>query len=137
MAVKYHVGSREQLLCDLAADAFKGVDAEVSDDTKCAELRQYLVRYSEVALQNASLVRFMLSNPRFLPKVLCDYTSHIRLRTQAINDGDTGDVMLNLLIDYIHGFVFAADAAPTEINLTLEECMKSIDWLIGVLESRH
>ena len=136
MAVKYHVGSREELLRDLAADAFKGLDASVPAGTQSAELRQYLLRYCRRALRNVGLVRFMLSDPKHLPKVLCDYTAQVRLRTQAINDGDRNDVLLNLLIDYIHGFVFAADAAPSEISPAVKDCMKSIDWLIDALESR-
>ena len=135
MAIKYHVGSRDQLLTDLAADAFEGVDASITGDTPCAELRHYLARYCTLALQNVGLVRFMLSDPTFMPQVLRDYTSQVRLRTQAINQGDPGDIMLNLLIDYVHGFVFAAEAAPAGTSLTLEDGMKSIDWLIDMVQS--
>lgn len=137
MTAKYHVSSREQLLSDLAAQIFEGIDANVSSETPSAELRQLLMRYSERALMNADLVRFLLSKPNCMPTVLNEFTSQIRQRTQAINSGDPGDVMLNLLIDYVHGFVFAADAAPTEINLTLADCMRSIDWLMDVMDSSH
>jgi len=136
MAAKYHVGSRDQMLSDLAAQIFEGIDADVSGETLSAELRRLLVRYCELVLKNADLVRFLLSKPDCMPKVLSEFTSQVRQRTQAMNDGDTGDVMLNLLIDYIHGFVFAADAAPREVTLTLDDCMRSIDWLMNVTESR-
>ncbi|WP_341366186.1 hypothetical protein [Yoonia sp. BS5-3] len=137
MAAKYHVGSRDQLLSDLAAQIFEGIDAGDAGETPSAELRQLLVRYSELALKNADLVRFLLSNPNCMPKALGEFTTQVRRRTQAINHGDAGDVMLNLLIDYVHGFVFAADAAPTGVNLTLDNCMSSIDWLMDVMESRR
>ena len=135
MAVSYHVGSRDQMLSDLTAQVFADVASSVPNGTHSAELRHYLARYCELALQNADLVRFMLTKPDSLPNALQEFTAQIRLRTQAINDGDIDDVMLNLLIDYVHGFVFSADAAPTEICLTLEDCMKSVDWLMAVLES--
>lgn len=137
MAVSYHVGSREQMLCDLAARAFEGVASTVPESTPVAELRLYLVRYCELAMQNAGLVRFMLTNPDFMPRVLREFTDQVRARTQAVNDGDADDVMLNLLIDYVHGFVLSADAAPAGVSLTVEDCMRSIDWLMEVLKSRH
>ncbi len=137
MAVKHHVGSRDQLLSDLAAHIFEGIDAGVAGETPSAELRQLLVRYSGLTLKNADLVRYLLSNPNCMPKALSEFTTQIRRRTQAINHGDSDDAMLNLLIDYVHGFVFAADAAPTEVSLTLENCMNSIDWLLDVMESRR
>ena len=120
MAIKYHVGSREELLCDLVADAFKGIEANIQCSSPYTELKHYLAQYSGYALQNASLVRFMLGNPDFIPKILHEYTSHIRQRTQAINNGDPEDVLLNLLIDYIHGFILSAEAAPSNIKLTLK-----------------
>ena len=137
MAVSYHVGSREQMLCDLAAQVFEGIASSVPEGTPGSELRSFLVRYSERALGNAGLVRFMLTNPDFIPKVLSEFTAQVRTRTRAINDGDTDDVMLNLLIDYVHGFVLSADAAPAGVSLTVEDCMKSIDWLMEALASRH
>ncbi|WP_299474968.1 TetR/AcrR family transcriptional regulator [uncultured Roseibium sp.] len=137
MAVKYHVGSREQLLRDIAAQTFEGIDASVSVGTPRAELRLLLVRYIELALKNADLVRFLLSTPNCMPQSLRDFTSQVKYRTQALNGGDPGDVMLNLLIDYIHGFVFAADAAPNEISLTLDQCLNSIDWLMDVMDLGH
>lgn len=134
MAAKYHVGSRDDLLSDLATQIFEGIDTNISGATPREELRQLLVLYSEIALMNADLVRYLLSKPNGLPKVFSNYTSLVRIRTQAINGGDPGDVMLNLLIDYVHGFVFAADAAPSEIGLNLEDCMRSIDWVLDLTE---
>jgi len=136
MAVSYHVGSREQMLCDLAAQVFQGVAVNVPEGTPGAELRHFLIRYIELALQNVGLVRFMLTNPNFMPEVVTEFTAQVRIRTQAVNHGDADDVMLNFLIDYIHGFVFSADAAPAGVNLTVEDCMKSIDWLMAALKTR-
>lgn len=136
MAIAYHIGTRDQMLGDLAAQAFEDVADDVIPGTPSTELRQYLVRYSERALENTDLVRFMLSRPNFLPKVLEDFTAQIRVRTQSLNKGDPDGVMLNLVIDYIHGFVFAADAAPPDIDLSIQDCMKSIDWLIDTLPHR-
>ncbi len=136
MAARYHVGNRDQMLSDLAAEIFAGLDAGVSNETPIDGLRQLFMRYGDLALQNADLVRFLLSKPDCMPSVLSRFTSQVRLKTQALNHGDADDVLLNLLIDFIHGFVFAADATSHDNTLTLTDCMRSIDWVLSAAKSK-
>ncbi len=125
MAVSYHVGSRDQMIADLIAQSFEGVASDVPEGTPSEKLRFLLLRYCEVALAHSSLVRCMLSDPKKIPEAVQQLSELVRQQTRSLNDGDKGDVMLNLLIDYTHGFVFSAAAAPPQIKLTLDDCAKA------------
>ena len=136
MAVSYHVGSRDQMIAELIERAFEGVASDVPNGSPSEKLRFLLLRYCEVALTNSSLVRCMLAEPKLMPKSVLLLTDQVRQQTQKLNMGDMDDVMLNLVIDYVHGFVFSTDAAPKHVKLTLEDCARVLDWLIGMTGRR-
>ena len=56
MAVKYHVGSKQELLKSLVEMAFSGVADEGAGDTPQDRLRNALELYYDRALQNANLM---------------------------------------------------------------------------------
>ncbi|MEP3277678.1 MAG: hypothetical protein ABJN26_13775 [Stappiaceae bacterium] len=138
MAVRYHVGSRDQMIADLIELAFAGVDEEPPAaqrrETPGQRLRYLLLKYCDRALERAELVRCILRDPTKMPTSLVRLTDLIRCETRTLNDGDDGDVMLNLMIDYVHGFVFAAISAPAHMTLTNEDCARSLDWLLERVE---
>lgn len=133
MAISYHVGNRDQMIADLLVQSFEGIAEDVPDGTPSQKLRFLLLRYCDAALAKPSLVHCMLHDPTMMPEVILELNELIRQQTQTLNGADDGDVMLNLLIDYVHGFVFSAVAAPPHIRLTTEDCAKSIDWLLDMM----
>lgn len=135
MAVSYHVGNRNQMIADLIAQSFEGIATEVPDGTPSQKLRFLLLRYCEVALASSSLVRCMLSDQKLMPEAVLQFGELVRQQTRALNDTDDGEVMLNLVIDYVHGFVFAATAAPPDIKLSTGDCAKSLDWLLDMIKA--
>lgn len=136
MTVSYHVGSRDQMIAELIAQHFTDIATVVPDGTPGQKLRFLLLRYCEAALANSSLVRCMLRDPNQMPEAILHLTKLIRCETQTLNEGDEGDVMLNLVVDYVHGFVFAAAAAPPHVKLTTDDCARSLDWLLGIIRAK-
>ncbi|WP_162932942.1 TetR/AcrR family transcriptional regulator [Roseovarius sp. EL26] len=131
MAVTYHIGTRHQLLEALITDAFAGLVSPAKGATPALRLRDLLLRYCEMALSHAALIRCILQTPTLMSDDLIRYTELVRIETRMLNDGDPQDVMLNLLIDYTHGFIFSAIAAPADIAPGLAMYERSLDWALS------
>jgi AcrR family transcriptional regulator len=135
MAIKYHVGSQQELLAALVESAFKGTLSRIEGNTPDVRLRNILSMYCAKALENANVVRCILNDTSLMSSDIIEVTEEIRKNTQLLNNGDPNDVMLNLLVDYTHGFVFSAVAAAPEHNLTEEDFLRSVDWVLGACVS--
>lgn len=131
MAIKYHVGGQQDLLAALVELAFKGALGVDEDRNSTKHLKHILSRYCARALDNANLVRCILRDPSLMSDEIVAITEEIRKNTRLLNDGDPKDVMLNLLVDYTHGFVFAAAAAKKGEGPTMEDFLRSIEWVLG------
>lgn len=136
MAVRYHVGSRDQMIADLIEQAFADIALEPPEGTPGQRLRHLLLSYCDLAVANSKLVQSMLQDPAKMPDALTRFTDMVRRETRRLNDGDEADVMLNLVIDYIHGFVFVAAAAPAQTPLARADCARSLDWLLEKVGAR-
>lgn len=136
MAASYHVGSREQLLRDLIVQAFRGLDADVEGDTAACRLRALMQRYFRMAQDHIGLVTVILRDPSLMSDELVGFTKRVRVETQVLNDGDAEDVLLNLVIDYAHGFIFSVTSAPVGSDLGEDDFLRSLDWVLGKVEAR-
>ncbi|MEM9631505.1 MAG: TetR/AcrR family transcriptional regulator [Pseudomonadota bacterium] len=131
MAIKYHVGSQQELLAALVECAFKGTLGNIKGNTPAERLRHVLTMYCARALENAHVVRCILNDTSLMSSEIVGITEKIRENTRLLNNGDPDDVMLNLLVDYTHGFVFSAVAAAPEHVLTEEDFLRSVDWVLA------
>ena len=131
MAVKYHVGDQHEMLTALVDLAFRNTLEPVGPTGAAERLRSILISYCDRAIENANLIRCILSDTSLMSEEIVMVTEQIRKCTRALNHGDPQDVLLNLLVDYTHGFVFSAVAAPPEHVLTQEDFLRSIDWVLG------
>ncbi|SPJ30362.1 TetR/AcrR family transcriptional regulator [Falsiruegeria mediterranea] len=129
MAVTYHSGSRQQLLADLVAVAFKDTLGQVDGATASDRVRQILTAYYTRALANAHLLRAVLSDPSLMSVDLKHVTGALGTCTKDLNDGDAGSVLLHLLIDYTHGFVLSAASDETD-TLTIDDYLRGINWVL-------
>ena len=130
MAVTYHSGSKHQLLSDLVEFAFKDVLPNTADEHPNVKARRILSAYCERALVNANLLRAILADTSLISKELLEVTRELETCTQRLNDGDEGNVLLHLLVDYTHGFVLSASS--TEDNpLTINDYLRGIDWMLA------
>ena len=133
MAIRYHVGSRDRMVADLIEHSFRSVIAETPTELPAQKLSSLLLGYCDLALANSSLVLCMLHNPKLMPESIIQFTDLVRQQTQALNSGDKDDAMLNLLIDHLHGFVFSATAASSNLILTKDDYAKSLNWLLDLI----
>lgn len=131
MAVAYHAGTKHQLLSDLVALAFSGLPDKRDAVSVQEGLRGILSDYCRRALQHSGLVRAMLADPSLMSPEITAITEEIRRFTRELNEGEDNDVLLNLLVDYTHGFVFAASAAPADQVPTEESYLRSLDWILA------
>lgn len=131
MAIKYHVGSKQELLKSLVEVAFSGVADGGAGDTPQDRLRSALALYCDRALENANLIRCILGDTSLMSRDIIELTDNLRLDTCLLNKGDQDDVMLNLLVDYTHGFVFAAASASSDNCPTVEGYLRSLDWILA------
>lgn len=130
MAVTYHSGSKKELLADLVDAAFKDTVADIQGDTAADKARFILSRYCERALANAHLLRAVLNDISLMSADLHRITEVLRTNTILLNDGDEGDVLLFLLVDYTHGFVLSATSGP-ENTLTTGDFLRGLDWILA------
>lgn len=130
MAIKYHVGSKKELLGSLVETSFRGIADGIEGRTPQERLRNALLVYCSVAIEHASLVRCMLGDTSLMSKDIMQLTENLRQDARHLNNGDENDVMLNLLVDYTHGFVFAAASASPENYPAIEVYLRSLDWML-------
>ncbi|MEP1573135.1 TetR/AcrR family transcriptional regulator [Roseibium album] len=135
MAIKYHVGNHRSLIAALIRTAFEGTLTHIEGNTPEERLRHILSTYCTRALENANVVRCILNDPSLMSGEVVTVTEEIRKNTRMLNDGDEQDVLLNLLVDYTHGFVFSAVAAPSNHGLTLDDYLRSVDWVLKAGQS--
>lgn len=130
MAVTYHTGSKKELLSDLVALAFANTLKGASGDTPLQKARNILATYCKRALENANLLRAILEDVSLMSDELYQITAELKSNTQKLENGDDGDVLVHLLIDYTHGFVLSASSGENN-PLTFDGFLKGVDWVLA------
>lgn len=133
MAITHHVGTRKQLLAALIALSFSDICAPAEGLTARARLKHLLNLYCERAIENAHLIQATLTDSSLFGGELSRFTDQIRQELEAFVDAETVTPVLNLIIDYTHGFVSAAAAAPESHGPNREEYNASVDWVLDQL----
>lgn len=131
MAVSYHMGSRHDMLAALIAHAFEDLNRVPDGTTPAKRVRQMLERYCALCLDNHALILAVLAKPDLMVSVLQNFTDLLRDETAKLTGKAESKVLLNLLVDYTHGFVFAKAAAPVDAAPTASEYLESLDWLMA------
>lgn len=126
MAIAHHIGTRDRLLADLIARCFAHLALPPSGDTAPARLRDLLTRYVQAVLRHPGLITLAFANPALLTGPLNDLTNHLRA-----NLAGHPVAVLNLAIDFTHGFALSAAAAPPGQGPTLSDYHDALDWLLS------
>ena len=129
MAVTYHSGGKKELLADLVEAAFDGTPVGREGGSAAQQARLILSQYCARALVNAHLLRAVLADLSLMGPTLVQITEKLGEVTKELNDGDEGDVLLHLLVDYTHGFVLSATAYG-ENPLTTDDFLRGLDWIL-------
>lgn len=133
MAIAHHVGTRKQLLAALIALSFSNICAPAEGVTPRTRLQYLLNRYCDRAIENARLIQAMLADSSLIGEELSRFTDQIRQELEAFVDAETVTPVLNLIIDYTHGFVSSAAAAPEGHGPNREQYNASVDWVLDQL----
>lgn len=137
MAVSYHVGNRSQMMRDVIEIAFHGLSEETIPGTPSERLRALLVRYCDLGIAHANLIKSCLSDPTLMTEEFFRFNKMLKQEVGALNDGDEQDVMFNLIVDYTHGFILSFAVAPSDNQPDKADFLRSIEWLLcHVLEQK-
>lgn len=134
MAVSYHVSTRKDLMLAMIDHAFADLNRPSAAQTSKARLSELLLRYVRIGQEHAHLVPACLQDPSLIQATLEQFTEQVRAETRVLNAGDADDTLLNLLVDYAHGHIFAVAAAPDKQGPDLATFQRSLDWVLDGLE---
>lgn len=137
MAVSYHVSTRRDLLLSMIDDAFAPLNAPPETQMPKWRLKELLLRYVEISQDHGHLVQATLQDPSLMQRHLEQFTNQLRANTQLLNAGDANDVLLNLLVDYSHGHIFAVAAAADGQGPSSEDFQRSLDWVLENANQSH
>ncbi|GGX61089.1 hypothetical protein GCM10007385_32950 [Tateyamaria omphalii] len=129
MAVTYHTGNKRQLLADLVSLAFRDTLKNVTEESPSQRAHAILRAYCQRALLNANLLRAVLEDVSLMSEDLAQITNELQTCTQQLENGDESNVLLHLLIDYTHGFVFSASSGENN-PLTIKDYLRGIEWIL-------
>jgi AcrR family transcriptional regulator len=129
MAIAHHVGSRDQLLADLITLSFASLVPAATGPTPQDRLRDLLTRYAQSALRHPNLITLVFANPALLTGPLLGLTDRVRAELATLPGPPA--VLLNLTIDYTHGFALSAAAAPPGGGPSLDDYLAGLNWILS------
>ncbi|MBY6067304.1 TetR family transcriptional regulator [Leisingera aquaemixtae] len=134
MAVAHHAGTRDEMITSLVAIAFEGADAPSEASTPKLRLRGLMTRYCAQVTRHPELAKCILENPSLIGPSLTRLTQLIEAEIAAAGvTGAKARTLLCLLVDYTHGFAFAAAAAPRGA-LSDDDFTPALDWVLDRIE---
>ncbi|WP_052272327.1 TetR/AcrR family transcriptional regulator [Leisingera sp. ANG-M7] len=134
MAVAHHAGTRDEMFASLVAIAFEGSDTPSKAATPKLRLRELLTCYCAQVTRHPELAKCILENPALIGPSLTRLTQLIEAEIAAAGvTGTEARTLLCLLVDYTHGFAFAAAAAPGGA-LSPDDFIPALDWVLDRIE---
>ena len=130
MAVAHHAGTRDEMIASLVAMAFEGSDTPSGAATPKLRLRELMTRYCAQVIRHPELAKCILENPSLIGPSLAGLTRLIEAEITAAGvAGTEARTLLCLIVDYTHGFAFAAAAAPRGA-LSASDFTPALDWVL-------
>ncbi|QAX30905.1 MULTISPECIES: TetR/AcrR family transcriptional regulator [unclassified Leisingera] len=134
MAVAHHAGTKDEMIASLVAIAFAGSDTPSEAATPKLRLRDLMTRYCAQVTKHPELAKCILENPALIGPSLTGLTRLIEAEITAADvSGAEARTILCLLVDYTHGFAFAAAAAPRGA-LSAGDFTPALDWVLDRIE---
>ncbi|UWQ75242.1 TetR/AcrR family transcriptional regulator [Leisingera sp. M658] len=134
MAVAHHAGTKDEMIASLVAIAFAGSDTPSEAATPKLRLRDLMSRYCAQVTKHPELAKCILENPALIGSSLTGLTRLIETEITAADvSGAEARTILCLLVDYTHGFAFAAAAAPRGA-LSAGDFTPALDWVLDRIE---
>jgi len=132
MAVKHHVGTRRELQRSIIARVYRDVGKPVDDGTPHANLRLLLTNYSKRVLAHPNVAVLVFSDPSLLEEgPLASLNEQICANIALlVRSKAERDSVLDVVVDYTHGFAFAAAAAKGKKRPTIKGFQRGLDWIL-------
>ncbi|WP_106795031.1 TetR/AcrR family transcriptional regulator [Aquimarina sp. Aq78] len=134
MALKHHVGSRQEIIKSLIEIVYKDVnDISKTNDSKEA-IRELLGNYCDCVFEHPNVSKLLLSDHSLINQELIDLTNSIRkYAISLMKDENEGILFADVIVDYTHGFALAAASQNEKTDLgilTINDFYKGIDWIL-------
>lgn len=135
MALKHHVGSRQDIIKSLVEIVYKNVnEVAITSDSKNV-IRTLLGNYCKCVFRHPNVSRLLLTDHSLINKELIDLTNSIRKHAiLLVNDKTEGILFADVIVDYTHGFALAAASQNEKTDLgvlTINDFYKGIDWILA------
>ncbi|WP_417795771.1 TetR/AcrR family transcriptional regulator [Terasakiella pusilla] len=136
MAIKHHVGSKEQLFQDLVSLAFKDIAIEPATTSANEPLLMIMGRYCQRVVKHTNLLNEILINPTLIDEQLSQLNSLIIEQLQKAGvKGEKQLVVLGVIVDYTHGFAFSMAAikqrtSRPENSLSIADYVQGLELLV-------
>lgn len=135
MALKHHVGSRQDIIKSLVEIVYKNVnEATITNDSKDV-IRTLVGNYCKCVFKHPNVSRLLLTDHSLINKELIDLTNSIRAHAiLLVNDKTEGILFADVIVDYTHGFALAAASQNEKTDLgvlTINDFYKGIDWILA------
>ncbi len=135
MALKHHVGSRQNLLESIVELVYKNVNAHtVSSDSK-QTIKVLLGNYCKCVFRHPNISKMVLADHSLLNQELFELTNAIRKHaTLLVKDKEEGILFADVIVDYTHGFALSAASENEKTDLgtlTINDFYKGLDWLLA------
>ena len=132
MAVMHHVGTRHEMLKSVVARVYDGVDEPPANSTPHDCLRALLSGYCKRVLAHPNVAILVLSDPLLLTGPLISLTEKIRSNVALlVQSKKEVDAVLDVVVDYTHGFAIAAASAQGQKRPTLKGFQRGLDWILN------
>ena len=135
MALKHHVGSRQDIIKNLVEIVYKNVNEITITNNSKDVIRTLLGNYCKCVFKHPNVSRLLLTDHSLINKELIDLTNSIRQHAiLLVNDETEGILFADVIVDYTHGFALAAASQNEKTDLgvlTIHDFYKGIDWILG------
>ena len=134
MALKHHVGSRQDIIKSLVEIVYKNVNSILKTEDSKEMIRQLLNNYCECVFKHPNVTRLLLTDHSLINQELIDLTYEIRKHAVLlVQDEEEGILFADIIVDYTHGFALAAASQNEKTDLgvlTIEDFKKGLNWLL-------
>ncbi len=132
MAIAHHVGTRHDLLTDLIARVYESVGDAPEDGTAEDRLRFLLIRYCRRVVEHPHVAQLIFADRSLFAGQVVKLTEAIRDNVAALAHGaGEADILVDLIIDYTHGFAISAAAGSGDDAPTIDDFRRGLDWILA------
>lgn len=139
MAIAHHVGSRRQMLTGLVAQVYEGI-AAVPKGVVAPEacVRLLLERYCRRVVAHPQIALLIFADQSLFTGHVVALTDAVRTNIAAlVSDPPEADLLVDLIVDYTHGFAISAAANHNENTQspTIDDYLRGLDWILARLRA--